>query len=200
MTASTGINALAHCIEALYSITRHPASTAAAIRGVHHINKGLLASFQNGNNLEARTEMLTGAHLAGLSLASVAMGLHHGLCHVLGGTANVPHGIANSIILPHAIRFNAAATATQLLPAVEAMGISIHGMNPVMAVEMLAQKIFGLVGQMNLPQRLRDAGAALKESDLPHLAQLAFQNRTVQNNPKPITGPAQIEMLLKNAW
>ena len=57
LTASTGINALAHCIEALYSITRHPASTAVAIRGVGHINNGLLASFQNGNNLEARTEM-----------------------------------------------------------------------------------------------------------------------------------------------
>ena len=200
MTASTGINALAHCIEALYSITRHPASTAAAIRGVHHINNGLLPSFENGRNLEARTEMLTGAHLAGLSLASVTMGLHHGLCHVLGGTANVPHGIANSIILPHAIRFNADETATQLLSAVEAMGISIHGISPVMAVEALAEKIFELVRRMKLPGRLRDAGVALKESDLPHLAQLAFQNRTVQNNPKPITEPAQIEALLRNAW
>ena len=200
MTASTGINALAHCIEALYSITRHPASTAAAISGLRHISNGLLASFQNGNNLEARTEMLTGAHLAGLSLASVTMGLHHGLCHVLGGTANVPHGIANSIILPHAIRFNADVTAAQLLPAVEAMGISIHGMSPGMAVEVLVEKIFGLVGKMKLPLRLRDAGVALKESDLPDLAQLAFQNRTVQNNPKPITEPAQIEALLRVAW
>jgi maleylacetate reductase len=200
LTASTGINALAHCIEALYSVTRHPASTAAAIRGVRHINNGLLVSFQNGNDLEARTEMLTGAHLAGLSLASVTMGLHHGLCHVLGGTASVPHGIANSIILPHAIRYNAEATATQLLPAVEAMGISIKEMNPVGAAEALAQKIFELVGTLKLPQRLRDAGVTLKESDLINLAQIAFQNRTVQNNPKPITEPAQIETLLRNAW
>jgi alcohol dehydrogenase class IV len=200
LTAATGINALAHCIEALYSITRHPASTAAAIWGVHHINNGLLASFQNGQNLEARTEMLTGAHLAGLSLASVSMGLHHGLCHVLGGTANVAHGIANSIILPHAIRFNADMTATQLLPAVEAIGISIEGITPVMAVEALAQQIAGLVREMRLPGRLRDAGVALTESDLPRLAQLAFQNRTVQNNPKPITEPAQIEALLRAAW
>jgi len=200
LTAATGINALAHCIEALYSITRHPASTAAAIWGVHHINDGLLASFQNGQNLEARTEMFAGAHLAGLSLASVAMGLHHGLCHVLGGTANVAHGIANSIILPHAIRFNADVTATQLLPAVEAMGISIGDMTPVMAVEALAQQIAGLVHEMKLPGRLRDAGIALKESDLPRLAKLAFQNRTVQNNPKPIAEPAQIEALLRAAW
>jgi alcohol dehydrogenase len=144
--------------------------------------------------------MLEGAHLAGLSLASVSMGLHHGLCHVLGGTANVPHGIANSIILPHAIRFNADATAPQLLPAAETMGISLNGNSPTVVMEMLAQRVSDLVGQMNLPQRLRDTGVPLKESDLPHLAQLAFQNRTVQNNPKPITEPAQIETLLRAAW
>jgi maleylacetate reductase len=200
LTASTGLNALAHCIEALYSITRHPASTAAAIRGLHNINRGLLASFRDGDNLEARTEMLTGAHLAGLSLASVSMGLHHGLCHVLGGTSNMPHGIANAIILPHAIRFNADVTATQLLPAAEAMGISIHGISLVMAVEALAEKIFELVREMKLPQRLRDAGVPLQESDLPNLARLAFQNGTLQKNPKRITEPAQIEALLRTAW
>lgn len=200
MTASTGINALAHCIEALYSVTRHPFSIAAAIHGVTHISNSLLSCYQNGKNLEARTEMLTGAHLAGLSLASVSMGLHHGLCHVLGGTANIPHGIANSIILPHAIRFNADVTPPQLLPAAEAMGISLNGSSPRLVMEALAQKISDLIAQMNLPQRLRDAGVNLKESDLPALAQMAFQNRTVQNNPKPITEPAQIETLLRAAW
>ena len=200
MTASTGINALAHCIEALYSITRHPLSTAVALSGIQHINNALLGCHQDGGNLEARTEMLIGAHLAGLSLASVSMGVHHGLCHVLGGTAHVPHGIANSIILPHAIRFNADATAPQLFPAAEAMGISVHGSSRVTAVESLVQYIFELTGSMNLPERLRDAGVDLKESDLPHLAEIAFQNRTVQSNPKPITDPGQIETLLKIAW
>jgi maleylacetate reductase len=200
MTASTGINALAHCIEGLYSIKRNPMSTAAATNGVRNIFNSLLRCYTHPNDLEARTEMLQGAHLAGSSLASVSMGLHHGLCHVLGGTVNVPHGIANSIILPHAIRFNADVTAPRLLPAAEVMGISLNGNSSMVAVEAMAQKIFDLVGQMNLPQRLRDAGTQLKESDLPHLAQLAFQNRTVQNNPKPITEPAQIEALLKAAW
>ncbi len=200
MTASTGVNALAHCIEALYSKTRNPLSTAAAITGARHIFSALLRCYQNGNNLDARTEMLLGAHLAGLSLASVSMGLHHGLCHVLGGIANIPHGIANSIILPHAIRFNAEATAPQLLPAAEAMGISLNGISPPVVVEALAQKIFDLISQMNLPQRLRDAGVALQESDLPRLAQIGFQNRNVQNNPTPITDASQIENLLRNAW
>ena len=198
LTASSGINALAHCIEALYSITRHPLSTAAALNGVRHITNALLHCHQDGNDLDARTEMLLGAHLAGLSLASVSMGLHHGLCHVLGGSANVPHGIANSIILPHAIRFNADATAPQLLPAAEAMKLPVSGTNPPVVIEAFSQKIFDLVGQMNLPHRLRDAN--VKESDLPHLAQLGFQNRTVQNNPKPITDASQIETLLRDAW
>jgi maleylacetate reductase len=200
LTASTGINALAHCIEALYSRTRNPMSTAAATNGTRHIGDALLRCYQNGQDLGARTEMLQGAHLAGLSLASVSMGLHHGLCHVLGGTANVPHGIANSIVLPHVIRFNADATAPLLIPAAEAMGIPLNGNSSLVAMDALAQKVFDLVRQMNLPQRLRDASGNLKESDLPQLAQIAFQNRTVQNNPKPITEPAQIEMLLRAAW
>jgi len=103
LTASTGINALAHCIEALYSKMHNLLSTAAA-EGVRHIYHALLRCFQNGQNVEARTEMLLGSHLAGCSLASVSRGLHHGLCHVLGGAAIVKQEIANSIILPQAIR------------------------------------------------------------------------------------------------
>jgi alcohol dehydrogenase class IV len=200
MTASTGINALAHCIEALYSKTRNPLSTAAAIQGIEHIHTALIACYRDGTNLAARSEMLLGAHLAGFSLASVSMGLHHGLCHVLGGTAGIAHGIANSIILPHAILFNADTTASQLLPAAAAMGVSLNGTRPKAAVEALAQTVSELVRSLDLPQRLRDAGVSLQESDLPRLARVAFENRTVQNNPRPITDPVQIESLLRNAW
>jgi len=198
LTASTGINALAHCIEALYSKTRNPLSTAAAVDGVRHIHNALLNCYQEGHNLDARTEMLLGAHLAGLSLASVSMGLHHGLCHVLGGSANIPHGIANSIILPHAIRFNAEATAPLLLPAAGALNIPENGTNSKGVIEALALHVHELIGQMNLPQRLRDVGVS--ESDLSQLAKIAFQNRTVQNNPEPITDAIQLEHLLRDAW
>src|SRR5688572_20316830 len=200
ITASTGINALAHCIEALYSIKRNPISKLAATSAVYHIFDSLLRCYTNADDLDARTDMLLGSHLAGLSLASVTMGLHHGLCHVLGGAAKVPHGIANSIILPHAIRFNAAGTTTQLLPAAEAMGIPLSGISPSVVIEAMVQKIFHLIAEMNLPQRLRDAGVGLRESDLQRLAALAFQNRNVQNNPRPITDVSQIEELLREAW
>jgi maleylacetate reductase len=198
LTASTGVNALAHCIEALYSKTRNPLSTAAAVEGVRHIHSSLFNCFRDSNNLAARSEMLIGSHLAGFSLASVSMGLHHGLCHVLGGTANIPHGIANSIILPHAIRFNADATATQLIPAAEAMNVPINGTSPKGVVEVMGQRIFELIGNMGLPQRLRDVG--VNEADLPRLAEIAFKNRTVQNNPKRIVHVEQLELLLRDAW
>ncbi len=197
LTASTGMNALAHCIEALYSITRNPSASATAASGIYHISNSILACTTRGDDLAARTEMMLGAHLAGLSLASIAMGLHHGICHVLGGSANIPHGIANSIMLPHAVRFN-TAQAELLLPAVDAMGIDRRNLSPEAAVEALADRIYNLVGKMKLPQHLREVG--VKETDLPRLAELAFKNKTVQNNPTPITDVKQIEKLLRDAW
>jgi alcohol dehydrogenase class IV len=78
------------------------------------------------------------------------------------------------------------------------MGISTNGISLSVAIEALAQEIYDLVGEMNLPQCLRDVGT-IQESDLPRLAQLASQNRTIQNNPKSITEP-QLETLLRSAW
>jgi alcohol dehydrogenase class IV len=198
LTASTGINALAHCIEALYSITRNPPSTAIALSGIRAITSSLLRCYEAGENLEARTEMLNGAFLAAMALAHVSMALHHGLCHVLGGSAGVPHGVANGIILPHAMRFNLDATAAQLAPAAEAMGIATAGRDAEAAVEEAIQAIYTLIGDMHLPQHLRDGG--VQESNLPHLAQLALSNHSVQNNPKPVTSPAQIEEIFRAAW
>ncbi len=198
MTASTGINALAHCIETLYSITRNPLSTAAAISGVRAITSALPRCYADGSDLEARSEMLMGAYLAGTALSSVTMALHHGLCHVLGGTAGVPHGMANAIILPHAMRFNLEATAQQLAPAAAAMGISLEGKSAEAAVEEAVQEIYELIGHMNLPQHLRVVG--VQEADLPQLAQIALLSRAVQSNPRPISSAAQVEAVLRAAW
>ncbi len=202
MTASTGINAMAHCIEALYSITRNPLSTSEALGGVRSIYSALPRCYIEGNDLEARTEMLVGAFLAGTALSHVMMALHHGLCHTLGGTAGVPHGVANSIILPHAMRFNLDTTASQLAQAAEAMGIRRTKSGATLSDEVVAEevveRIYALIGQMKLPQHLRDVG--VKEADLPYLAQIALQSRAVKSNPKPITDAAQIESVLQAAW
>lgn len=196
MTASTGINAFAHCVEAVYSITRNPLSTAAALEGTRLIYNSLLRCYENGSDLAARSEMLQGAYLAGVSLENVAMGLHHGVCHVLGGTANIPHGIANAIILPHTIRFNADTCAADLARIAQAIGIPPH--DPYAMTMDAALCISEWVTRMDLPTRLRDVG--IPESALPQLAALAFQNKTVQNNPKKIPNAETLETFLRAAW
>jgi maleylacetate reductase len=196
MTASSGINALAHCIEALYSITRNPVSTAAALEGTRHLVEALPRATANGADLAARTEMLIGAHLAAVAIASVKLGLHHGLCHVLGGTAGVPHGVANSIMLPHVMRFNADVTAPELAAAARAMGIA--GANDDESAGEAVEAVYDLVARLGLPQRLRDVGVA--EADLPRLAQFALKSQAVQSNPKSITNASQTEVVLRAAW
>jgi maleylacetate reductase len=198
LTAGTGINAVAHCIEALYSITGNPLSAAAALGGLRRIASALPRCFVAGDDVEARTQMLMGSFLAGTALSSVAMGLHHGLCHVLGGTLGVTHGDANSVMLPYVMRFNAEVTASPLAEAAEAMGIPRAGRSDEAMAEAAAQQIDDWVNFMHLPQRLREIG--VREEDLPSLAQLAFASRTVQNNPKAIKDVAAIDALLRQAW
>jgi alcohol dehydrogenase class IV len=198
LTASTGINALAHCLEALYSITRNPLSTLTALGGIRAIMTALPRCSADGHNLEARAEMLQGSYLAATALAHVAMGLHHGICHVLGGTAGVPHGVANSIILPHALRFNLDATASELAQAAEAMGITTAGRSASAAAKEAIQRVTDLIGQLQVPRHLRETG--VRAGDLPRLAELALQSRAVQSNPKPVKEAAPLLELLQAAW
>lgn len=195
LTAGTGINALAHCIEALYSITRNPLSTAVSLQGIHTIYHTLPLCVTDGQNLAARTNMLRGAHLAGASLATADIGLHHGLCHTLGGTAGLPHGVANSIMLPHAIQFNADMVAAQLAPAANLLGIT--GFSDEAKTRALAEKLFVWIGRLGMPQRLRDRG--VEETLLSKLAEIALKSSAVQKNPKPVS-LADAKTVFHNAW
>jgi alcohol dehydrogenase class IV len=198
VTAGTGINAMAHCIEALYSISRNPLSTAAALAGLQATAQALPRCYATGDDAEARAEMLAGAFLAGTALSNVAMGLHHGICHVLGGATGAAHGDLNAVMLPHVIRFNLDATAPLLAPAAEAMGLASAGLSVQAATEAVARRVADWVAAMRLPNRLRELG--VREEQLPEFARMAFVNRTVQNNPKRIVDEAQLGALLRQAW
>ncbi len=189
-TAGTGMNALAHCFEALYSVTKNPLSSAAALAGLRAIHHALPLCLQDGTDLDARIEMLLGAHLAGSSLATVDMALHHGLCHVLGGTAGVAHGVANTIMLPHVLRFNQVAAADSLTQAAEAMGVK--------GVAAALEQVEWLAGQTGLPRRLRDVGVTAEM--LPQLAEMAMHSATVHKNPRPVRMVMELEELFAAAW
>ncbi|HEY7983246.1 MAG TPA: iron-containing alcohol dehydrogenase, partial [Ktedonobacterales bacterium] len=198
VTAGTGINAAAHCVEALYSVTRNPLATAAALAGLRAIAHALPACYATGDDRTARAEMMEGAYLAGTALASVKMGLHHGICHVLGGVTGAAHGDLNAVMLPHVMRFNLAATAPQLALAAAVLGVATAGMSERAAAAAGADVVAGWAAALALPTRLCALG--VREAQLPELAALGYANTTVRNNPRPIQNAAEIEALLRAAW
>jgi maleylacetate reductase len=201
LTAGTGINAIAHCIEALYSITRNPVSSSLARSALAAMAEALPRCYRAGDDLAARTGMLMGSFLAGTALSNVSMGLHHGLCHVLGGASGVAHGDVNSVLLSHVIGFNLEATMPPLAEAAVAMGavsMAAARENPEEAALAVAKQVSQWVREMRLPERLRDLGVL--EADLPRLASMALANRNIQNNPRPVKDSVEIEALLRAAW
>lgn len=198
LTASTGVNALAHGIEATYSRTRNPLSTAAALASIARITQALPVCVENGDDLAARTAMLEGAHLGGVALASVDMGLHHGTGHVLGGTAGVPHGVANCIVLPHAVRFNADVCAEPLAMVGEAMGLSRNGRSDEAVAHAVADALQAFIARLRQPQRLRDVGVTREQLDA--LADGLMASAAVANNPKLLGSREAAAAYLEAMW
>jgi len=186
-TASTGINALAHAVEAVYSPTAAPFVAPVALEAATTIGSALPRCVRDGRDLDARTDMLQAALLAGFALAHAGMGVHHGLCHSLGGRFGIPHGIANAIVLPHAMRYNADAVAPESARLAGVLGAASA-----------PDAVFDLIASVGLPQRLREVG--LGQDDLAVVAEDAMGSRAVAGNPKPIRTPDQLLEILESAW
>jgi alcohol dehydrogenase class IV len=180
----SGINALAHCIEALYAPDANPITSLMAEAGIRAIAHSLPVIAQTPSDANARADALYGAWLAGSALGMVAMGLHHKLCHTLGGRFNLPHAELHTIILPHAAAYNRAAAPDALKRAALAFG----------ATDAPAA-LFDLAVSLGLPTSLRQLG--LREHDLEVAADLAIT--TPYPNPAPITR-AGIRRLLQHAF
>ena len=174
VTAETSLNALAHCVEAAYAVQRSPEAEAVALAGAKAIHQALPRVVDDPSSLEARTDLLAGAALAGRALQNATMGVHHGLSQQLGGRTGIPHGLANALVLPHAMRFNAPVVPEAMDALAEALG----GGEAAAAVEVLRERA-------GLPSRLRDVGVS--EDDLDAVARLSQGNPTVARNPRPVS-------------
>ncbi len=186
LSVTSGINSMAHCIEALY------------VEGdgqSHHLDDrrgGTCSAFaaslpkivQNPQDTEARTQALYGAWLGGVALGAVGMALHHKLCHTLGGSFNSPHAETHTVILPHAAAYNAEA-------APEAM----HKIARALGVDSAVEGLFDLEASLGAPMTLRELG--MKEQDLDRAAEIASQNPYY--NPRPVTREG-IRKLLQQAF
>ncbi len=183
-TATTGMNALAHCVEALYAERPVPMMTTLAEAGIRALARALPVAVRRPADLAARGQALYGAYLAGTVVATTGVGIHHRMCHVLGGTFGVGHGAANSVILPQAVAYNADAARAAIDTVAEAM-----------AVEHAAAGIFDLLVETGAPTSLAELGFA--EADLDRAAELAVE--TTNYNPRPVD-VASVRAMLDDAF
>jgi alcohol dehydrogenase class IV len=183
ISGPSGINALAHCVEALYAPDTNPVISLIAEEGIRALRASLPVVVREPGNVAARSEALYGSWLAGTALGSVSMGLHHKLCHTLGGSYNLPHAAVHTVLLPHVVAYNRGAT--------EAIGQIARALEAKDA----AAGIFDLAVVLGAPTSLHDIG--MRADDLDAAADLATQN--AYSNPVPVTRDG-IRMLLDDAF
>ena len=187
VVATSGMNAIAHCIEALYSETANPVTSLMAEEGVRAIAEALPLAASDHGNAVARAQVLYGAWLGGTVLGAVGMALHHKLCHTLGGSFDLPHAEVHTIVIPHATAFNAPAAPEAIRRVAGALG--------VVSAKQAAGALFDLIVASGGPTKLSDIG--MKEADLDRAADLATRNPYY--NPQPFDRDA-IRRLLDDAY
>jgi len=185
----SGMNAIAHCVEALYAEDANPITSLMAEEGIRALARSLPKVVSDPADLEARAEALYGAWLAGACLGNVGMAIHHKLCHTLGGSYNLPHAETHTVILPHAVHYNRDAAKDAMARISRALGGNgAADGDPAGGLHDLAREI-------GAPLSLKDIG--MKADALDDAARLATQNPYY--NPRPIEYAA-IRQLLQNAW
>jgi alcohol dehydrogenase class IV len=186
VTAATGIDAMVHAIEAYTSKhKKNPLSDSLARQALSLLSRHLIRACENGHDLAARQAMLLGAMLAGQAFANAPVAAVHALAYPIGGIFHVPHGLSNSLVLPHVLRFNAEACAEQYAELATIVVPHAEGSAEARA-EALAVAMQQFATITGLPRTLRQVGIA--ETDLNLLADDAMkQTRLLGNNPRLVT-------------
>ena len=188
VTAATGIDAMVHAIEAFTTKNKkNPLSDMLAREALRLMAGNIETAVKQGDNLEARSAMLLGAMLAGQAFANAPVAAVHALAYPLGGNYHIPHGLSNSLVLPHVLRFNGPEAGHQYA---ELASIILPGKalpeDPLAVTELLATYFLQLAEDLGLPTTLRQM--SIDEADLPMLAEQAMlQQRLLINNPRDVS-------------
>src|SRR3984957_5127467 len=185
LSAASGLNAVAHCVDGFWAPGRNPVSALGAAEAIRVLAAALPAVARDGTDLGARSDLLYGAYLAGSAFAVTGSGLHHKICHVLGGRYGLPHAQTHAIMLSYVLAFNAPGAPD----AASRIGQALGSEHPAAALQALA-------AQLGLPRGLREIGLA--EDQLVEAARL-IEPVVPADNPVP-AGAAALEVLLRHAW
>ncbi|MFQ5953699.1 MAG: maleylacetate reductase [Kiloniellales bacterium] len=184
ISAASGLNAIAHSVEALYAKAANPITSMLAEEGIAALAEGLPVVVERPDDIDARSRALYGAFLCGAALGAVGMGIHHKLCHVLGGSFDLPHAETHAVLLPHTAAFNRQAAAVAMARVARALG-----------AEDAPAGLWELAGRIGAPRALEPIGMAA--DDLDEAAEIA--TRDPYDNPRPVTREA-VRMLLDDAY
>ncbi|MDZ4101133.1 MAG: maleylacetate reductase, partial [Hydrogenophaga sp.] len=184
LSVTSGINAIAHAAEGLYAVDANPVISLMAQEGIAALGRALPVIRANPGDVTARSDALYGAWLCGTVLGAVGMALHHKLCHTLGGSFNLPHAETHTIVLPHALAYNAAAVPDAMARIASALGGTVA-----------AQGVFDLARDNGAPVALKDIG--MQEADLDRACEIAMSNQ--YPNPRALEAGA-IRRLLQDAF
>ncbi|WP_229074930.1 maleylacetate reductase [Actinoplanes sp. DH11] len=182
LSVASGLNALAHCVDAMWAPRADPINQGLALDGIRALRDGLPRIVAEPGGLDGREQTLLGAYLAGAAFASAGSGLHHKICHVLGGMAGLPHAQTHAVLLPYVLAFNEKAAGERLAQAFGAAS-AMDGLLRLYAVT-------------RPPRALRDLG--LREADIPAVVD-AVLPVVPPGNPVPVTA-ADLSALLHRAW
>ncbi len=185
VTADTGMDALIHCMEAYTNKFAHPAADIYALQGIKLISANLLRAVKDGNDKEAREALALGSLYGGLVLGPVNTAAVHALSYPLGGEFHIPHGLANAILLPEVMKFNAEADPKRYAEVAIALGAP-EGKDDAETARNGVDFIFKLAAAVGIPSKLSELG--IPQSAVDHMAEAAMEvKRLLKNNPREVT-------------
>lgn len=196
LLAASGMNALAHCVEAIYSSHTQPLTQSYCLAGVGRLAEFLPRAVAPAADLEAIGQVQIGACLAGLGVYSAWTGIHHAIVHVIGGRFRVPHASIHALVLPYAMSWNLDATVKAQAQIARAMKIDAPSEEE--GARKAPEAVLEMNRKMGLPLRLRDLGVPRDALSL--LAEDALGDYSVYTNPKPIRSASQVLEVLEMAW
>ena len=184
-TAATGMDALTHAIEGYITKAAWELSDMFEIEAIRMINKYLRTAVNEPSNPEGRNGMAVAQYVAGMAFSNVGLGVVHGMAHPMGSLFDIPHGIANALLLPTIMEFNAPVCLAKYRNIAEAMGVDTKEMNDSEAAQAACDAVRQLGIEMGIPQTLTEIG--IKESDIEALSQQAITDVCTPGNPRDVT-------------
>lgn len=185
LTAATGMDALTHAVETYVTKGAFQWSDVLALEAIKLISQSLEKAVLDGQNLEARSKMAWGQFIAGQAFSNAGLGFVHSMAHQLGGKYDLPHGVANAILLPHVEKFNLAGCEHKFKNIAEAMGVNVKAMTDAQGAQAAIEAIKSLSKAVGIPSGLRELG--VKEEDFEEMAKNALADVCTGGNPREVS-------------